>query len=239
MRAMSARTAALVLASALAACGSKADRIEAEPSSLRFGVRGQTAKVHAAPIARNGKPVPDQICTWSSSDEKVATVSGPHNDGTVTAVGPGNATVACTIGAVRAEVPVQVRVVARVEARPARVELKMLDEATPVPLEVRAFDDAGAPVQGRAAFSRCASEDVCRGDGRAQLWAVAPGDTTAVVEVEGARSESIAVHVVDARTAAGRPQAVRGNPMEAIEREVRKREAEERRAAEKAAAQTR
>jgi hypothetical protein len=39
------------------------------------------------------------------------------------------------------------------------------------------------------------------------------------------------VRVTDARTAAGKPKAVRGNPMEAIEREVRKREAEERRKA--------
>jgi hypothetical protein len=230
MIARPALVAALTLA--LAGCGSKAARIETEPSSLRFGVRGQTAKVHAAPIARSGQPVPDQICRWSSSDERVATVQGPHNDAVVTAVGAGNATVTCAIGDVRAEVPVQVRVVARVVARPERVELKMMDEATPVPLQVQAFDDAGAPVQGRAAFSRCASEEVCRGDGRAQLWAVAPGDTMAVVEVEGARSGEIAVHVVDARTAAGRPQAVRGNPMEAIEREVRKREAEERRQAE-------
>jgi Big-like domain-containing protein len=227
---------ALALALTLAACGSKAARVEAEPSSLRFGVRGQTAKVHAAPIAQNGRPVPDQVCRWSSSDEKVVTVQGPHNEAVVTAVGPGSATIACAVGEVRAEIPVQVRVVARVVARPERVELRMTDEPTPVPLEVQAFDDAGAPVQGRAAFSRCASEEVCRGDGRAQLWAVGPGETTAVVEVEGARSGEIAVRVADARTAAGRPQAVRGNPMEAIERAVRKRDAEERRAAERAGA---
>src|SRR5512139_3010004 len=123
---MIARPAALALAAALAACGSSAARIEAEPSSLRFGVRGQTAKVHATPIARNGRKVPDQICRWSSSDEKVATVAGPHNDGLVTAVGPGSAAVACTIGEARAEIPVQVRVVARVVAGPPRVELRML-----------------------------------------------------------------------------------------------------------------
>jgi hypothetical protein len=240
MRGMNPRPIlALAPALALAACGSGVARIETQPSSLRFGVRGQTAKVHATPIARNGTPVPDQICKWSSSDEKVATAAGPHNDGLVTAAGPGAAVVVCTIGEAKAEVPVQVRLVARVVAGPPRVELKMLDEPTPVPLQVEAFDDAGAPVQGRVAFSRCASEDVCRGDGRAQLWAVAPGDTTAVVEVEGARSGEIAVHVVDARTAAGKPQAVRGNPMEAIERAVQKRDAEERRAAEKAGTQAR
>lgn len=214
----------------LAACESVA-RVELDPSSLRFGVRGQTAKVHATPVARNGKPVPGQSCTWTSTDGGVATVAGPGNDATITAAGPGSATIRCTIGSVSAELPVWVRVVARVEVKPARADLRVTDVPLPFPLEVSAFDDTGAPVLGRTAFSRCADEDVCRGDGRGQLWAVGAGETTAVVEVEGARSAEIPVRVVDARTAAGRPQAVRGNPMEEIEREVRKREAEERKAA--------
>jgi hypothetical protein len=40
----------------------------------------------------------------------------------------------------------------------------------------------------------------------------------------------IPVRVVDARTADGRPRAVRGNPMEAIERAVRERDEAERKA---------
>ncbi len=217
-----------------AACRPAPARVETDPSTLRFGVRGQTAKVRASPIARNGTPVPDNVCKWSSTDEKVATVSGPHNEATVTAVGPGAAAVVCTIGDLRAEVPVQVRVVAKVTVRPDRADLKVTDDPTPYPLEVAAFDDAGQPVLGRVALSRCADENVCRGDGRGQLWAVSAGKTTAFVEVEGARSPDVAVSVVDARTAAGKPQRVTGNPMEAIEREVRKREAAEKKAAEKA-----
>ena len=230
-----ARALLALAALSAAACRPQAARVETEPSTLRFGVRGQTAKIHASPIARNGAKVPDQVCRWSSTDEKVATVSGPHNDATVTAVGPGSAAIVCAIGDLRAEVPVQVRVVAKVTVKPDRADLKVTDEPAPFPLEVAAFDDAGAPVLGRVALSRCADENVCRGDGRAQLWGVAAGKTTAFVEVEGARSGEIAVSVVDARTAAGKPQRVTGNPMEAIEREVRKREAEERKAAEKAA----
>jgi hypothetical protein len=211
-----------------AACGGPA-RVELQPSSLAFGVRGQTAKVHAAPIAKSGKSVPDQICRWSSSDERVATVAGPANDVVVTAVGPGSARIRCAIGSVTAELDVLVRVVARVDVEPRQVELRMQDEPVPLALRVAAHDDAGAPVLGRTAFSRCANEEVCRGDARGQLWAVGPGDTTAVVEVEGARSAEIAVHVVDARSAAGKPQAVKGNPMEEIERQYLKKVAEEKR----------
>ncbi len=236
---MATSVRALLAAAVLsaAACRPAPARIETDPSTLRFGVRGQIAKIRAAPIARNGTPVPDNVCSWSSTDEKVATVSGPHNEATVTAAGPGNASVVCTIGDLKAEVPVQVRVVAKVTVKQDRADLKVTDDPAPFPLEVAAYDDAGAPVIGRATLSRCADENVCRGDGRGQLWAVAAGRTTAFVEVEGAKSGEIPVSVVDARTAAGKPQRVTGNPMEAIEREVRKREAEERKAKEKAAAE--
>src|SRR5512138_2607549 len=154
-------------AAALAACGVDApSRVELSPASLAFGVRGQTAKVRATPIAANGRAVPDRFCAWSSTNEAVAKASGPNNDATVTAVGPESATVLCRIGDLQASLAVQVRVVARVTATPAKAELKVTDVPAPFGLQVSAFDDAGAPVQGRVAFSRCANEDVCRGDAR-------------------------------------------------------------------------
>jgi hypothetical protein len=221
---MRARTL-LALPLLLAACEEPA-RVDVEPSSLRFGVRGQTATVHATPRLRDGKPVPKEACRWSSSDEKVATVAGPHNDATVNAVGPGSAAIRCTIGGAVGEVPVSVRMVARVAVKPAAVELRIEDEARPVALQVEVFDDAGAPVLGRVAYTRCADEGICRGDGRGQLWGVSAGASTAIVEVEGARAE-IPVTVVDRRTAEGKPRRVTGNPMDAIEREVKQREMEE------------
>jgi hypothetical protein len=212
---------AFAAAALLAACGGPV-RVDLDPASLRFGVRGQTARVHATPRAKSGKALPDRACAWTTSDEKVATVKG-HNDAEVTAVGPGSTTIRCAIGGAAAELPVIVRVVARVTVRPGSADLRMLDEPKPFPLGFEAFDDAGGRVVGRPVLSRCANEDVCRGDGLAQLWAVGPGDTTARVEVEGARSVEIAVHVVDARSAEAKPKRVTGNPMEAYEKEYQRR----------------
>src|SRR5512142_462401 len=129
MARMRARTCVL-LPLLLAACDKPA-RIDMDPPSLRFGVRGQTAKVHATPFSKRGERMPDQICRWSSSDEKVATASGPHNDGTVTAAGPGSAAVRCTIGDVSGEVQVLVRVVAKVALRTPRADLRVTDEPAP------------------------------------------------------------------------------------------------------------
>jgi hypothetical protein len=220
----------LATLAAAVACGGPA-RIEMEPSTLRFFGRGQSLEVHATPYAKNGRPVPNEVCAWTSSNDKVAMVSGPHNEGTVRSVGPGTAAIRCTIGGVSAEVPVAVRVVARVAVQPAKVEVRIQDEATPLGLQVTAYDDQGTPVVGRAPYSRCANEDVCRGDQRGQLWGVAPGDTTATVEVDGVRAEGeVAVHVVDARTAEGKPKRVTGNPMLEIEKAVRERDAAEAKA---------
>jgi hypothetical protein len=204
---------------------SKAARIELEPGSLRFSGRGQAAKIHATPVTQAGQAVPDEACRWSSSDVKVAIAApGALNEATVTSTGPGAAAIRCTIGPLVAEVPVTVRTVARIAVSPARAELKVQDDPLPVALKVEAYDDAGTMVPSRAVFVRCDDEAICRGDARGQLWAVGPGDSRAVVEIEGARAE-LPVHVVDARTAASRPKRVTGNPMEAIERAVRERDA--------------
>jgi hypothetical protein len=199
--------------------------VDVEPASVRLGVRGQIAKVHATPRDRNGKALPGSICAWSSSDEKVVAVKG-YNDAEVTAVGPGEATVRCRLGDVTGEVAVLVRVVTKVIVSPPSVEVRMLDEPKPFPLAVEAFDDTGGRVMGRHARSVCADENVCRGDSVPQVWGVGEGATTAVVEIEGARSAPIAVKVVDARSADAKPKRVTGNPMEAYEKEYQRRQKE-------------
>lgn len=219
---------------ALAACA-RADRIELQPARVSFVGLGKTTQVRAAPYGSNGRFLPDPPCTWTSSDEKVVRVSAKGNDATLTTAGRGSAVVRCTIGGAAADLPVQVRVVSRLTVRPERLDLKVQDERTPQPLTVEAFDDAGAPFVGRAAVVTCASEEVCRGDDRGQVWPVGPGETTARVELEGATAE-VPVKVVEARSADARPKAVKGNPMEEIEREWNKKQEAERKAAEKAAA---
>jgi hypothetical protein len=221
------RTLPLALAFVLAAC-EKPARVEMEPASLRFSAQGQTAKLHAAPYAQNGKPVPDFVCKWSTSDEKVARVSGPHNDATVTAAGPGSATIRCAVDGLTSEVAVAVRIVSRIAVDPPKLDLKVQDAPAPTPLQVDAFDDQGSLVAGKTASIRCEDESVCRGDQRGQIWPVGAGLSKAIVEVDGARAE-IPVHVTDARSAALKPRAVRGDPMEEYERYAREREAEEKR----------
>jgi len=183
-------------------------------------------------MARNGKALPDRICQWSSSSPAVASVSAAGNSVLVTAVGQGAATVRCKVGGASGEVAVSVRVIGRLEVLPPVAELKLQDEATPFPLEVKAFDAAGQPASPRLVRTTCKDENVCRGDDRGQLWPAGAGKTRAWVEADGVATE-IEVRVADARTAAGKPKAVKGNPMLEVEKAVEARDREERRAAQK------
>jgi hypothetical protein len=232
MRALSIALPSLVLA--LAACGQQPARITLEPTGSRLFGRGQQVKLHANPLSKRGELMQKFACAWSSSDEKIATVKGTHNDATVTATGAGSATIRCAIGEISAESSVAVRLVGRVEAKPAQVDLVMLDEPQPVALQIQAFDDQGALLVGRAPTIRCQNEEIARGDARGQLWGVGPGETACSVEVGDAKA-TVTARVKDSRSAEFKPKAVKGDPMAAYEKEFARREAERKKAEEKAA----
>jgi hypothetical protein len=217
----------------LTGCGGPV-AVELQPTSLRFTGRDQGGTLHATPRAKGGKPLPDARCAWSSSDPKVATVAAKGNDATVNSVGPGAASITCAIGDLKAEAPVQVRVVARLTLEQAAVALELRDDRQPFAVKVQAFDDQGGPVTGRLVLTRCDDEEVCRGDTRGQLWPVGGGAASATVEIDGVKA-TLPVTVKDLRVDS-RPKLVKKDYMEELDREARAREAREAAAAAKAAA---
>jgi len=200
----------------LASCD-RVSRVELEPASLAFHARGQAAPLRAAMWTSGERPVPAAGCQWSTGDERVASVAGAQRTATVTAVGPGTTAVRCTVGSTGASAKVTVRLASRVEPSPPRLEIRLGDEPAPSRLDVAVLDTEGRPLLDRPASTRCEDERVCRGDDRGQVWPVGPGETRAVVEVDGV-SASIPVRVIEARSAEGRPRHVTGNPMLDVEK---------------------
>jgi len=207
------------------ACGGPV-RVELEPGSVQLFGAGQGAAVHATPREKSGKAAPAEACRWTLSDPAIASLAVKHNDATVTALKAGSAVLACAVGGVKAEIPVSVRTVARLEVAPAEVALELADEPRPLALTVKVLDDQGSPVPGRIVLTRCEDEAVCRGDARGQLWATGQGRTRAVVEAQGATA-TVAVTVKDVRTELTRPKVIQRGYMEDLERQVQRKQAAE------------
>jgi len=208
------RATAPALVLVLLGCGPA--RIDLEPASVQLHARGQSAVVHATPRATSGEPRPRDTCKWSSSDERVASVTGArHNEAEVTANGHGRAVLRCEVSGVVAEAPVTVTLVARLAVTPTRLDLSLRDDAAPTALAVEAIDTEGRPVRGRPVVTRCQDEAVCRGDARGQVWPVGAGTTRVTIAVDGVEAE-LPVRVLEARSAAARPRRLRVSPVEQL-----------------------
>jgi hypothetical protein len=210
------RAVLLFAAAAAAGCGGPV-RVAVDPPAVQLYARGQSARVRAVALAADGRALPGRHCAWDSADARVATATSQGNELTVTAAGPGSTALRCRVGAVVVELPVSVRVLSRLEVSPSAPELRLGDAPRPQALEVRAFDQDGRPATPRRLLSRCLDEAVCRGDDRGQLWPVAPGASDAEVEADGL-IQRLRATVVDARSAAGRPRAVKRDPTEPYRR---------------------
>ena len=90
-------------------------KVDVSPGSANVFV-GKTATFTATPKDADGATVTGKSIAWSSSDQSIATV----NNGVVTAVKPGNATITAAVGSVQGTATVAVAApVASVEVTPA------------------------------------------------------------------------------------------------------------------------
>ena len=141
--------AAATLAVALASCSDTtapdptvATTVVPSADSVAFAALGQVAVVSAMVLDQYGAPMPAEDVGWTSSADAVATVT---DDGIVTAVANGEATLAATSGAASARVVVSVQQVATALVL-APDSLVLGDPGDTGQLSMAAFDARGAPV---------------------------------------------------------------------------------------------
>ena len=134
-----AAAAAVVL---LAACRPKVRSIEANPPRLTIYGTGQSKEISVRAVDARGASVAEMPpLKWSSSDEKIVTVSpGGH----VAPKHPGRATVTVSAGALSASVSVEVVDLARIELAPALLRL-VGPAGTTARLEVTGKNAANKP----------------------------------------------------------------------------------------------
>ena len=149
------------------------------PSGTRFPLAATIVNSRDAPVAL---PL-----TWSSSDEKVLTVSP---DGEITTVGAGSAVVVARLAELQAaaDVTVDPRAVSRVEVRPATALVRVGDSQH---FEIAVFDRDGKPIEGAAARFVSSDPAVATVDAAGVAAGKRPGTATIRAEVGGATAEAV------------------------------------------------
>ncbi|MFL5576832.1 MAG: Ig-like domain-containing protein, partial [Gemmatimonadaceae bacterium] len=153
-------------------------------------VVGQTYQVTAAVKDASGSPLPDRVVTWTSSDEKVVTVSGT---GLVTAVAGGSATITATVDGKSAVMNAAVNApsVASVSVSANATTLKV-GETTQ--LTAVAKDAGGATLSGQATSWASSNEAVATVSGSGLVTAVGGGSATISATI-GGKAGSVSVSV--------------------------------------------
>lgn len=136
------------------------------------------------------KPI-DLKVVWSSSDEKIATVS---QDGIVTSVAPGSVTVAAKIGDLQAvsDLTVELRQIGRLEIKPATAIVRVGDSQR---FEIVAYSTDGLPIEGAYAFFVSSNPAVATVDGSGQATGLSRG--AAVIKAQLGSTEAEAMLLVN------------------------------------------
>lgn len=174
----------LGLAFVMAAC-SQPDYFDMKPTTVTFESRGATRTVRAVAMDRRGNEFATEKPTkWTSSDEKVATVD---ENGKVTAMGSGVATIRAHRGELVGEVLVDVNTADKLILEPG--ELTLAEDGQPILPTIKLLDGRGKPLRDRLIRVKCADEKICNTDAERKVWPVGPGETTYEVSYDGLKAE--------------------------------------------------
>jgi uncharacterized protein YjdB len=131
------------------------------------------------------KPV-DLKAAWSSSNEKVATVS---RDGIVSSVGPGAVSILAKVGDLQAvsDIGVDIRQISRLEVKPETAILRVGDSQH---FEVIAYGPDGLVIEGAFAFFESSNSAVATVDGSGLAAGLAPGAAVIKAQLGGLQAEA-------------------------------------------------
>jgi uncharacterized protein YjdB len=132
---------AMLAAAALAACGPSVKKVAVDPPAATLDQKGAVTVFRAVARDDKDRPVTEGVkVAWSSSAPLVASVD---ENGKVTALKSGEATITAAVGEVKGATKVAVAIPATATVTPALLNLKAGESAT---LELKVADDSGKPI---------------------------------------------------------------------------------------------
>jgi uncharacterized protein YjdB len=148
---------------------------------VAFSALGDVAVLSATVRDQNGATMPDVPLAWSSSADSVVTVS---DEGLVTAVGNGVATLTVSSGSLSTHVSATVvQVASSLVVAPDSVVLK--DPGDTAPMTVSAVDARGAAIVGPSVTWSSSDESVATVDTTGLVTAVGTGTVVIMATVDG------------------------------------------------------
>lgn len=189
----------LVAAAGLCGCTTQPDQLELIPADHVFIGVGEELWFKALPKAENGKRFPKMQASvrWSTSDADIVAID---ELGRARSVGPGQAVLTATLGQLKYDVRVEVRVIARIEPAEKSLSLTLATDAEGNfiregrTLGAAIYDTLDRRLEGVKPRLRCLDENVCR-TANDQVLPVDFGTTTLELRSEQATA-SIPVEVV-------------------------------------------
>ena len=156
---------------------------------------GDTVRVSAALLDRNGYPLAGTIVSWSSSDDSVATVD---DAGLVTATGNGHAIIGASAGAWTENTTITVAQQAEVVWVSGATDTVRALGAT-LSMSARAVDGNGHPFESGEFTWSSGDESVATVDANGLVTTVAPGSVAITAELSGTGLTGTATLVIELR----------------------------------------
>ncbi len=162
--------AALVLC--LAAC-ERPDHIEIDPRMPKLTHRGETLRLHARLMDRQGRSYATERARWTSRDPFIAAVDA---NGEVAALSSGHTVLTAKWENVTADVPLEIDLVEAIKVAPDTLTIKA-DDDKPQKIDAVAMGVDGKPRPDREVRLTSADTAIARVDNEHLVWGAAPGET--------------------------------------------------------------
>ena len=160
-------------------CARKVSWIHLEPKSIELNTAGETFQLKFAALDKKNEPVPDAVLTWTSSNEDVVTVE----NGVLTAVGSGEATIAVTSeGGEKAVSQCKVSILGSIKVEPDEVELTVGEK---LELDSKVLNEKGGLFEDQVVGWASSDNSIVFIDDLGEITGMAPGEATITATTPG------------------------------------------------------
>ncbi len=170
VRSVQVACVSLLAALSLSACGQKPHDIQSDPAAVNLFSADEKVTLKTKVVDAEGKPIADAKVAFASDKADIATVSA---SGEVLAKKSGKTTITASVGEVKKQIPVTIKIYQTLKVTPESWDAKVGDLGA---LKGEVADEAGAAIGDAAITWSSSDENVAKVDANGNVTAVAAGE---------------------------------------------------------------